>query len=37
VHRALKVALTIADLAAADRVEVDHVAEAVQWQRALAP
>jgi magnesium chelatase family protein len=37
VHRALKVALTIADLAASDRVEVGHVAEAVQWQRALAP
>jgi magnesium chelatase family protein len=34
-HRVLKVARTIADLAAAPRVEVVHVAEAVQYRRAL--
>ena len=33
-HRALKVARTIADLAAAPRVSTAHVAEARQWQRA---
>jgi len=34
-HRALKVARTIADLAGAAAVEVAHVAEAVQYRRAL--
>lgn len=36
-HRALKVARTIADLAGAPSLGVAHVAEALQWQRALAP
>ena len=34
-HRALKVARTIADLAGAAAVEMAHVAEAVQYRRAL--
>ena len=34
-HRALKVARTIADLAAAPTTEVAHVAEAVQYRRVL--
>jgi magnesium chelatase family protein len=35
-HRTLKVARTIADLAGAEQVAVAHVAEALQLQRALA-
>ena len=35
-HRALKVARTIADLAGAATTDVAHVAEAVQYRRALA-
>jgi magnesium chelatase family protein len=31
-HRVLRVARTIADLAGADAVALDHVAEAVQYQ-----
>ena len=34
-HRALKVARTLADLAAAPQVEVMHAAEAVQYRRVL--
>ncbi len=35
-HRTLKVARTIADLDGADTVQVPHVAEAVQYRRALS-
>jgi magnesium chelatase family protein len=34
-HRALKVARTIADLSSAPHVQTAHVAEAVQYRRAL--
>ncbi len=35
IHRCLKVARTIADLTASPNVEMQHVAEAVQYRRAL--
>jgi magnesium chelatase family protein len=35
IHRCLKVARTIADLVGARTVQVTHVAEAVQYRRAL--
>ena len=36
-HRVLKLARTIADLAGADKVGQAHVAEAIQYRRALRP
>jgi magnesium chelatase family protein len=36
VHRVLKVARTVADLAGAERIVVAHVAESVQYRRGLA-
>ena len=35
-HRCMKVARTIADLAGSEGVAIPHVAEALQWQRVLA-
>ena len=35
-HRVMKVARTVADLAQAEHIAVDHLAEAVQWRRGLA-
>ena len=37
IHRTMKVARTIADLAGAQSTQVTHVAEAVQYRRALHP
>jgi magnesium chelatase family protein len=34
-HRVMKVARTIADLAGADRLATPHLAEAMQYRRAL--
>jgi len=35
-HRLLRVALTVADLAMAEKVEIKHLAEALSYRRALA-
>jgi magnesium chelatase family protein len=34
-HRVLRVARTVADLAGSERISAPHLAEAMQWRRAL--
>jgi magnesium chelatase family protein len=34
-HRVLRVARTVADLAGSERIRSPHLAEAMQWRRAL--